>query len=405
MTSSALHRIFQVSAIRGAWEDFWGDIKRQRSSGVDDVTPNDFQRSLEANLQTIYRDVRAGYRFADLCGVPVPKKDPSQYRVICIPTVRDRLTQRILSRYLTDQAERLRILNDVSFGFLPSSDGKRRGVSAARDRALILRTRSQWAYKSDISAFFDQIPRGEVVAKTVSALRAPSIRSILAAAVACELDQSDPAINRIASENKIIRGRGVRQGMPLSPIFANVILNDFDKEMIRREMKMVRYADDFVVFAESRDECLHIDSLVRKLLAPLGLTVPDIGAENSKTVIARPEEDIEFLGLVLSAEPNGGYHLSISDPQLEKVKRELNKLKDVDLLVRERINITKVTNRIENKIAGYLSAYHDASNTNDLRVILDESRSQILRSIFVRAFGELAVQKLSRNMCKFLCLT
>lgn len=402
MTASALDKLITLANLRLTWKAFWRASSKQRSSGVDGVTPATFNVNLERNLVRLQQQLRAGYDFSPLRGHPVPKKDGS-LRIICVPTVQDRIVQRLLAGFLTEKADRLGIINDVSFGFIPSGDGRKRGVQAARDRAIALRCESGWAYKSDISSFFDRIPRQELIDRTVGLLKASSLRPLLMGAAGCEIEDV-PHINRIADANGIKRGLGVRQGMPLSPLFANVILRDFDREMTKRGKKLVRYADDFIILAGSEAECIELDALSRRILSKRGFDLPPLGDERSKTYIAAPDQEIDFLGLALSPDAHGAYHLILTEKQLERVKRALNQLSDVDQLLKQGIDISGLAQTIENRIGGYLAAYRDAQNISDLEAVLDQSRSGILRGVYVKAFGEDRVRALSKEMRKFLCL-
>ena len=190
----------------------------------------------------------------------------------------------------------------------------------------------------------------------------------------------------------------------MSPIFSNIILRDFDREMIKRGLNMVRYADDFLVLADAESECREVDAIARELLAKRGFELPPLDIEGSKTYVANPDEEMEFLGLAVVPAPDGSYQLLLTEQQIEKVKRETNKLKDVRRLVGEGIDITKLTRKIEFQIGGYLAAYKDAQNIEDLRLILEQCRTGILRSIFVTAFGEPSVQSLNPSMRKFFHL-
>jgi retron-type reverse transcriptase len=108
-----------------------------------------------------------------------------------------------------------------------------------------------WAYKSDISAFFDRIPRDELFDAVKRSVRTPSLNDLLRRAIDCEIDTRDPAIWRKVNAAGIVNGLGVRQGMPLSPLFANILLKEFDRVFLSRGHSLVRYAHDFIVFADN----------------------------------------------------------------------------------------------------------------------------------------------------------
>jgi len=404
MTVSAFRELITPASVREAWGNFWRDSRKQKSAGIDGITPADYLRDLERNLYILCRLLREGYRFSLLKGHPIPKPG-GKTRIICVPTVQDRIVQRLLAEYLMRHCKELGIINDVSFGFIKSEQaGERRGLSAARDRAAQLRSQHPWAYKSDISSFFDRIPREEVVQQTIRTLNKPSFRAILNSAVQCEIDVRDEAIARIVESNGIVPGLGVRQGMPLSPLFANIILRDFDQEMIRRGVKLVRYADDFIAFAQSASECRRIDEIARELLGRLGFTLPPLADCGSKTFIAAPEIDIDFLGLALTHQKDGTYKLVITKDQLDKISRDLGNMISIDGLLKQNLDITTMGKKIDDKIGGYRAAYSCAHNADDLDKLLKKFRSSALRTVYVSAFGEQAVQKLSFKHRRFLGL-
>ncbi len=94
----------------------------------------------------------------------------------------------------------------------------------------------------------------------------------------------------------MVSGRGLRQGMPLSPYLANLILSDFDKKVIQMGIPMVRYVDDFVMFANSENEAKQYEKFARTELAQIGLELPKL-EENGKTKITKNQQSFEFLGM------------------------------------------------------------------------------------------------------------
>ena len=128
------------------------------------------------------------------------------------------------------------------------------------------------------------------------------------------MDGSDPFFGGVLSDNGIEAGRGLRQGMPLSPILSNFLLRDFDRAFSERGHALVRYADDLVVFASSRDECETIQELTEFELAKLKLQFSP-----GKTEICGPHEPVEFLGMELGLrDGTSTYCLTVSTRQMAK---------------------------------------------------------------------------------------
>lgn len=404
MTRSTLQRLSTIAELRETWHQFWRHARKQTSTGVDRTTPAQFSGKLESNLRLVHHQLLTGYQFSALVAHPVPKPDGKKDRIICIPTVQDRLVQRLIGGYLLTRAQRLGIVNDASYGFIRSTSTTRRGVAAARDRAITLRRENPWAYKSDIMSFFDRIPRNFLFDKVVRSIRTPSIHALLHDAIHCEIDVSLPAIRRKVKDAGIKTGLGVRQGMPLSPFFANIVLKNFDQKFLSRGFHLVRYADDFVVFVREERDCHEVDRLARDVLGELGFEIPELGDASGKTMLCQPNESVEFLGMALTPEPGGNYSLKITLHQLEKIRRRLNQLKDLEYLRSQKINMINLTRLLENRIGGYRSAYAKAANLEDLNAILEKARKEVLTNIFVTIFGGDAVTNLTTSQKQFLSL-
>jgi RNA-directed DNA polymerase len=110
--------------------------------------------------------------------------------------------------------------------------------------------------------------------------------------------------------------RGVPQGGPLSPILANILLDDFDKELEKRGLRFVRYADDFLIFVKSQRAGERVSQSIRRFLERrLKLTV------NEKKSRIGPTNGTEFLGFVFKKTT-----VQWSDKAFQEFKRRVKKL-------------------------------------------------------------------------------
>jgi RNA-directed DNA polymerase len=209
--------------------------------------------------------------------VPIAKADGTQ-RMLSVFGLRDRLVQRALLDIVQPVSEPR--FHDASFGFRPG-----RGVAKAVTQAqLLVDTGYRWLVDADIRRCFDSIPR----------------RPLLDA-VGCFLDDADAPMlvaRCLGWQNEGLArdARGIPQGACLSPWLCNVFLHRFDEESARSEVPLVRYADDFLLFATARSAAMTLMKRCGRWLSILGLRLhPD----KSRVVDAR--EPVRFLGKVVQA--------------------------------------------------------------------------------------------------------
>src|ERR1700722_2434998 len=231
-------RMLSKTALFNAWKSSRDSSSNPGRPGTDKESARQFGAKLDSNLDHIVHQLREGrYAFSKLHVVFIPKQNSDTERVICIPTVRDRLVQRAIGEYLTSRSV-FPINNTSSFGFI-----KGMGPPSAIERALELREKYNWCLKTDIKSFFDKISRPILKAKVAQALKGNSLQPLIFNVIDCEVKSTRQNRDKIQRKG-ITTGLGIRQGMPLSPLLANLALAEFDKHAEGRDIKMARYADD-----------------------------------------------------------------------------------------------------------------------------------------------------------------
>jgi group II intron reverse transcriptase/maturase len=376
MRETALATIGSYAALDRAWRDL---LHRSRpysrnTRGVDGVSINDFWLDPKPHLRRMAAELAQGiYTFSPLRAHLIPKPNGKE-RLICVPTVQDRIVQRALLDFLTSKYL-VRLANPISYGFIRS-----RTVRDAATVACKRRSKLPWIFKTDITAFFDQIDRTILEKALRRTVRDRSLHRLLIAALQCEAVPSSSSAAKKISAMGIRVGLGVRQGMPLSPLFANVVLQDFDNAIIRFGYSAIRYADDLIFFADSEDACLEIHKVCRAYLGELNLAIPDVGPD-SKSRIYRPNEPAEFLGLGLVRE-NSQYILRLLPNQIERIHREISQLQSIKELLSRRVTLATLGTHIQNRVTGYLSAYEACTNLDDLENVFDQLTQKVLLSIY-----------------------
>ena len=376
-------KIAAINQIHDAWNESRDANRIGGAAGVDGIKPHKFREHLDRNLKAIHRQLIAQeYEFSKLRPIAIPKEGRSP-RIICVPTVSDRLVQRLVVRYLNREQDILGIRNSVSYGFIQG----RGGVPKAVKRVKNLRANYPWVFKSDIASFFDKIDREILKDELARRLGKSSIIPNLYQAIDCEISQDiDKSTANDISRTNIKEGRGLRQGMPLSPILSNFVLREFDKFFENQGSKLIRYADDFVLLAKNPKECDVLLLQTKELLRKKNHTIPQPG-RGSKTIIRRPDEPFEFLGFEIIPKFKGsGYQICVPQKAFGSIKDKLTYYSDIDRMISEHETFSNVVSKIDFTTNGFVNVYKPAVNFADLRSHASNCRKHTLGKLLSGIF-------------------
>ena len=250
-------RILSQKNLRFAWK-FSRDSKgRGGAPGIDWLSPRKFGDEISSRIKRTNEKISKGnYSFRPLRPLLI-EKSQSKLRLICVPTVEDRLVQRAIGMYL-EEGDKLKIRNAVSYGFI-----RRKTLKEALTDGIRLRHQYPWVLKTDIISFFDKIDRQAVLQKFDARLPGSNLRPLIKAAIACEIMPGDTKVDAWLKNQEINKGIGLRQGMPLSPMLSNLFLEKFDKSIESSGIRMIRYADDIAFFLRAR-----LKQMTQKTLLP-----------------------------------------------------------------------------------------------------------------------------------------
>lgn len=398
MATSSFQKALSTEALLKTWRYLYSKTsKRSKDTvGIDGVSINDYEIHHKANIAKLARELQnKEFRFKSLNPHFVPKPQKGKFRLISVPTVEDRIVQRALVDFLSIKYLK-KLDNSISYGFVPG-----KSVIEASKRACELRNESPWILKTDITSFFDMIPRDILQSTLQKEIKDTSLHEILDMAINCEVDCTKPRTPKRLKELGIKTGLGVRQGMPLSPFFANLLLYPLDKRLVKLKIKAVRYADDLVFFANSESSCKQILTDYQFEINKLGLTLPAL-LPGSKSVIYPPDKAAEFLGLEL-AKCHGSYQLRLSNDQREKIKSEILQLGTVKELISRRITFKTLGARLSAKVSGYFHAYSACTNITELENDLQNIEQKTLRNLYQKELG-IRLNSLNAEVRRFLDL-
>ena len=314
------------------------NVKRNRgAAGVDKVSIQMFEANLDENLAAVMRELKAGtFRPSPLRRTWIPKGPGSdKLRPLGIPGVRDRVGQEVIRRLLAPVFDPL--FHDASYGFIPG-----RNCHQAIQRVLELhRQGNKVVLDADIKGFFDNIPH-----------------QIIMDAVAAEI--ADGNILRLVErfltagvmEDGVFKPTtiGTPQGGVISPLLANIVLNHLDWQLHEAGYHFARYADDFVVVCQTKQQAQEALTLVKRVLeGELGLSLSP-----EKTKVTTFGKGYDFLGFTLS---------SCSRRMREKSVLKF-KAKIRELTVRKRNLDAEVITKLNRVIRGTANYFGPKFSTN-----------------------------------------
>lgn len=355
--------------------------------GVDGVSATDFSRRLGSSLHHTREAIRFGqFSFSPLRVCTVPKKNGTK-RIIAVPTLRDRLVQRAICSHLENDKRFPKPLS-VAYGFV-----KGRSLEDAHIRALEYRRTSAWVLQTDIISFFDRIDRADVVEVVSHSVRSKVIRDLIYKAVSTELDYSDPLTTILTKEGGLRKGRGLRQGMPLSPMLSNLLLRKFDAEIEKARLKIIRYADDIVVFCDSEVECEEALKFLEDLLSPYGLRIPKIGIDG-KTTITPARMPCEVLGAEIRL-VRDRYELYAPSRRLSTLNAQLMEIATAEYCGANRITLARMLAHFDSVARGHKRTVEGLHNAMDFRSRVDAIQRKAVDALLKSIIGEKAFDNLT----------
>lgn len=249
-------------------------------AGVDGITVAQFQARLFANLKALQSDLRrCRYAPQPVKRLASAKPDGSK-RPLGILTVRDRIVQRAV----------LTVIEPIfDADFEECSHGFRKGRSiqtALMQVSRLINLGYGWVVDFDITSCFEMINTKRLIKFINNRLKNDEIRYL----IQVWIDVEAAAVERLGVQRKR-ETRGVLQGGILSPLFANVYLDRFDKAALKQGLKLVRYADDGLVCCHSQQDAKAALKTVERLLAKL-----DLAINPHKTVIQHVDRGFDYLG-------------------------------------------------------------------------------------------------------------
>lgn len=268
--------------------------------GVDGMSITELKEQVRKHWETLERKLRAGeYQPAAVRAVEIPKANGGK-RTLGIPTVLDRLIQQAIHQVLSSVFEEG--FSEHSYGFRPG----RSAHDAVRAAQEYVKAGKRWVVDIDLKAFFDQVDHDKLMNLVGQRIRDKAVLKLIGKYLRAPMQRA---------QKKEARSKGTPQGGPLSPLLANIYLDPLDKELEKRAVSFVRYADDIAIYASSQRSAERIkESVIRWLSKELKLEV------NRAKSGAGPTEQSGLLGFRIDQEGNIGIGAKAIQQLKERVR-------------------------------------------------------------------------------------
>jgi group II intron reverse transcriptase/maturase len=276
-------------------------VRNKGAGGVDKMQVSELDSWLQENYEALVSRLKTGkYKPKPVLRVEIPKSEKGKVRALGIPVVIDRMIQQAIVQVLTPIYEPL--FSKYSFGFRPnrSAHGALHQIKEYADEGKV------WCVSLDLEKFFDTVNQSrltQLLGETIKDGRAISL------------------IHRFLMAGVMIDGvvgpteEGTPQGGPLSPLLANIMLSELDRELEMRGHSFVRYADDVLILKKSRNAAERIKETVTTFIEKkLSLKV-----NRDKTFVARINDNVKYLGYGFY-KTKGEWHFRVHPKSIAKLK-------------------------------------------------------------------------------------
>jgi group II intron reverse transcriptase/maturase len=345
-----LERILEPENLNRAFKQ----VKKNKGShGVDKMEVEYLLQHLKDNGEELRQSILKGkYRPMPVRRVEIPK-DNGKKRQLGIPTVIDRMVQQAIQQILTPMYEPT--FSETSYGFRP----RRSAHDALKKCKEYANEGFTYVVDMDLEKFFDTVSQSkmiQILSRTIKDGRVISlIHKYLRAGAIVDSKYEETTV-------------GLVQGGPLSPLGSNVMLNELDKELEKRGIRFVRYADDMLLFAKSKRSATRIlEHILPYIEGKLKLRV-----NREKTSVAYIGR-IKFLGYGFYP-AKGGIKLRVHGKSKKKMK---NRIREITSR-RQGISYEELKLKLKQYVVGWVN-YFKLANMKKLLISIDQWLRRRLR--------------------------
>jgi len=335
--------------------------QNQGSPGIDGMTTEELLPYLREHWARLREELLAGtYQPQPVKRVEIPKKGGG-VRQLGIPTVLDRFLQQALLQVLQSRFDPT--FSEHSYGFRP---GRSAQQAIAKAQAYVEEGR-RYVVDVDLEKFFDRVNHDVLMGRLAKRIEDKRLLRLIRRYLEAGI---------MAHGVVIERHEGTPQGGPLSPLLANVLLDEVDRELEKRGHAFVRFADDCNVYVRSPKAGERVLTFLRKQYAQLRLRINE-----AKSAVARVLTR-QFLGIAFWRGPGGKLHRRVADHALDGMK---DRVREITGRSRGR-SVPQVVEELRQYLRGWY-AYFRLAETPVVFRRLDEGIRHRLRQLYLKQWG------------------
>ena len=348
--------LLELALTRENLQAAWKRVKANKgAAGVDGLDIEQTARMLQTSWPQICQELLAGrYRPQPVRRVMIPKPDGSQ-RELGIPTVLDRLIQQALLQVL--QALIDPTFSDHSHGFRPG----RRAIDAVKAARAYVQSGKRVVVDVDLAKFFDRVNHDILIDRLKRRIDDAAVLRLIRAYLNAGIMDGGVVIER---------HQGTPQGGPLSPLLANVLLDEVDKALETRGYSFARYADDCNVYVGSKKAGQRVMAWLGKLYGGLRLQINEAKSAVCSALGRK------FLGYTLWVAKGKEVKCKVADKALGNFKARIRQLTTRS----GGCSMEQVVERLRSYVPGW-KAYFGMAQTPMVWRKLDEWLRHRLRAI------------------------
>jgi RNA-directed DNA polymerase len=337
-----------------------------KAAGIDGESWEEFDKNAQGNLYVIWNRMSSGsYHPMAVRETEIPKKD-GRMRKLGIPTLRDRIAQCVVKEYMEKRIDHQ--FSQHSYGYRPMKSS-RQAIEKVRKNCI----EQDWVIDLDISKFFDEIDHELLMKAVEKMIEEKWVRMYVRRWLKMEVVSKD-------GKEQDRQGKGTPQGGVISPLLSNIFLHyALDKwlEIKYPQVSFVRYADDMVIHARTKQQAEEILSAIRERLKEVKLRINE---EKTQIVYCKDYrrrekyEKVQFGFLGFSYKPRrtkiGGakdsftaFRAEISKENQKKIREEIKSTVEWQ---NTRMEMSQIAVGLNNKLRGWIN-YFGLSGKCELR--------------------------------------